>query len=99
MQEAINLFTMVRKSEGRGPPLTTVCIVEAHMEAAKLLFYLSRQDQQVQSFSSSTLLQLALNCLLSALPVLPTTDLKLGNPRLPIETDEHAMVDLDLIDF
>jgi len=38
IQEAINLLTMVRTTEGRSPPLTTVCIVDAHMEAAKLLF-------------------------------------------------------------
>jgi hypothetical protein len=74
MQEATNLIAIVRNTEGRSPPLTTACIVDAHLEAAKLFFKLSLQEQQGQTYSSSTLLQLALNSLLSILPVLPTID-------------------------
>lgn len=31
--------------------------------------------------------------------MLPKIDLKLGNPRLPVETEDYEMNDLDLIDF
>ena len=89
----MRLIDMVREtfnSQGsRGnaarPPVTTVCLVEAHIEAAKLFFKLSQSEaNNSTSLSSGTLLQLALNVLLMTLPVLPTIDYKLGNPQLPV---------------
>ena len=54
------------------PPLTASLFVDAHIEAAKLLFAISRQNAgQVRGLSADTLLQLALFSLLSALRVFP----------------------------
>ena len=76
--QAMHLMEMVQESfnarpssQTAKPPLTTVCLVEAHIEAAKLFFDLSRQEHENTSLSSSTLLQLALNVLLMTLPILP----------------------------
>ena len=74
-------------------------MVEAHIEAAKLFFALSREEESYGGLSSGTLVQLALNVLLMTLPILPQVDFKLGNPRLPVEIDDYALADLDTIDF
>ena len=80
-------------------PLTTLSQVEAHIEAAKLFFALSKEDDSYGSLSSSTLVQLALNVLLMTLPILPQVDFKIGNPRLPVDIDDYVLADLDTIDF
>ena len=94
---------MVKDSHGnttrQAAPLTTVVLVEAHIEAAKLFFALSREENEFDEFSSGTLLQLALNVLLMNIPILPQIDFKLGNPYLPVDIDEYAAADLDMIDF
>ena len=68
------LMEMIRNSQRDrtpdSPPLTTVCLVEAHVEIAKLFFSLSRHEEP-QRFSSSVLLQMALDVLLMILPIVP----------------------------
>ena len=64
--------------------------VDAHIEVAKLLMALSNLKTPVQGLSSNTLVQLAILVLLSAMPVLPQVDFKLGDPKLPVEPDEYA---------
>ena len=80
-------------------PLTTLGQVEAHIEAAKLFFALSKEDGSFGGLSSTTLVQLALNVLLMTLPILPQVDFKIGNPRLPVDIDDYVLSDLDTIDF
>ena len=78
------------------PPLTASLFVDAHIEAAKLLFAISRQNAgQVRGLSADTLLQLALFSLLSALRVFPQMDIRLGNPKqLPYEPADYAIYDV-----
>ena len=88
-----------QQKQANAAPLTTLGQVEAHIEAAKLFFALSREDDSYGGLSSSTLVQLALNVLLMTLPILPQVDFKIGNPRLPVDIDDYALADLDTIDF
>ena len=79
--------------------MTAVVYVDAHIEAAKLFYSLSKQGREVQGHSSETLFLLALHVLMAALPVLPQVDFKLGNPMLPVEIDDYGFQDLESLDF
>lgn len=55
LKEATNLVAMIKKHDGEGAPLTSVSRVDAHIEAAKLLFSLSQSEQQEYEYSSETI--------------------------------------------
>jgi len=74
MHEAVALVEMAKNArafvQGR-VPLTTKRYVDALIEAAKLLFALSRLDTPPMGLSAEALVQLVLHVLLSAYPTLP----------------------------
>ena len=103
-QSAKHLINQVRQSElGDVDRLSTQQLTESLIQASKMLFALAQLDdgklEDANLPCKDSLEEMAIESLLTQIPLLPSLDPKLGNPRLPAELEAFSVHDLEMIDL